>query len=44
MNNERKRASASTILPDLISTLDVDAVDIASLDQWKGTELEETAL
>ncbi len=41
MTNERKTATA---LQDLISKLDVDAVGIASLAEWKGTKLEETAL
>ncbi len=44
MNSERKAATKSTILPDLISKLDVDAVGIASLAEWKGTKLEETVL
>ncbi len=44
MVNERKTVTASTALLDLISKLDVDAVGIASLAEWKGTKLEETAL
>ena len=31
-------------LQELISGLDVDAVGIASLEEWKGTKLEESAL
>jgi len=37
-------SEASTELQDFISRLEVDAVGIASLDEWKGTKLEETAL
>ncbi len=44
MINKQKPVNASTILPDLIPQLDVGAVGIASLAQWKGTKLEETAL
>ncbi len=44
MTNERKTATETTTLQDLISKLDVDAVGIASLAEWKGTKLEETAL
>ncbi len=39
-----KEKSSSTILQDFISKLDVDAVGIASLADWKETRLEETAL
>ena len=35
---------ASTTLQDLLTELDVSAVGIASLAEWKGTKLEETAL
>ncbi len=44
MTNERKTITASTVLQDLISKLEVNAVGIASLAEWKGTKLEETAL
>ncbi len=44
MINEQNSANVNTILPDLISKLDVDAVGIGNLAQWKGTKLEETAL
>jgi len=44
MTGERKTATTNTTLQDLISKLDVDAVGIASLAEWKGTKLEETAL
>jgi len=44
MSNEQKTDTASTILQDLISKLDIDAVGIVSLTEWKGTKLEETAL
>ena len=41
MINDRKNVTA---LQDLIPKLEVDAVGIASLAEWKGTKLEETAL
>ncbi len=41
MINDRKNVTA---LRDSISKLDVDAVGVASLVEWKGTKLEETAL
>ena len=44
MTNERKTATENTTLQDLISKLEVNAVGIASLAEWKGTKLEETAL
>ena len=44
MTDEQKAATTSTTLPDLLSKLDVDAVGIVSLVEWKGTKLEETAL
>lgn len=44
MNNDRKTLTENTALPDLISKLDVSAAGIASLAEWKGTKLEETAL
>ena len=44
MTNQRKAATENATLQDLISKLDVDAVGIASLAEWKGTKLEETAL
>ena len=36
--------SASTVVRDAISKLDVDAVGVAALADWKGTILEDTAL
>ena len=44
MTDEGKTATTNTTLQDLISKLDVDAVGIASLAEWKRTKLEETAL
>lgn len=44
MRKEQKANPTSTILPDLITKLDVDAVGIANLAEWKGTRLEETAM
>ena len=44
MINERKTVTESSALQDTISRLDVDAVGIANLADWKGTKLEETAL
>ena len=44
MSNERKTVTESSTLQDAISRLDVDAVGIANLADWKGTKLEETAL
>ncbi len=44
MSSEQKTVTASTTLLDLTSKLDADAVGIASLAEWKGTKLEETAL
>ena len=44
MSSKPKPVTTSTILPDLISQLDVDAVGVASLAEWKGTKLEEKAL
>jgi len=44
MTGERKTTTTNITLRDLISKLDVDAVGIASLAEWKGTKLEETAL
>ena len=44
MTNKRKTVTASTIMQDLIPKLEVDAVGIASLKEWKRTKLEETAL
>jgi len=44
MTNEKEVLEANTELQDFISKLEVDAVGIASLDEWKGTKLEETAL
>lgn len=44
MSKGRKTAIENAELQDLISKLDVSAVGIASLAEWKGTKLEETAL
>ncbi len=44
MAKEKDASGASTKLQDLIFKLEVDAVGIASLDEWRGTKLEETAL
>ena len=44
MTKERKTIEANAALQELISKLDVDAVSVASLAEWKGTKLEETAL
>ena len=44
MTGELKTVTVDTTLQDLISKLDVDAVGIASLAEWKGTKLEEKAL
>ena len=44
MINEGKAATENAVLQDLISKLDVSAVGIASLAEWKGTKLEESAL
>ena len=44
MINEKDISKVSTELQDRISKLEVDAVGIASLDEWKDTKLEETAL
>jgi len=42
--NEKDIPKISAELQDLISRLDVDKAGAASLDKWKGTRLEETAL
>jgi len=44
MSADQKSITQSATLLDLISRLDVDAVGVASLAEWKGTKLEETAL
>jgi len=44
MSSERKTATENSALRKLISELEVDAVGIASLAEWKGTRLEEIAL
>ena len=44
MANEPKTTTENAILTDLIPRLDADTVGIASLAEWKGTKLEETAL
>ena len=42
--NKEDVSKASAELQGFITRLDVDAVGIASVDEWKGTKLEETAL
>ncbi len=44
MVRQEKTDKANVTLQDLIPKLDVDAVGVASLAEWKGTKLEETAL
>ncbi|MFC1970493.1 hypothetical protein ACFLV0_00935 [Chloroflexota bacterium] len=44
MAHSRDISQASTELQDFISTLDVDATGIISLDECQGTKLEESAL
>lgn len=44
MTKERKIIGVNTALQELIYKLDVDAAGVASLAEWKGTKLEETAL
>ncbi len=44
MANEKDASEASTKLQDIIYKLEVDAAGIASLAEWKGTKLEETAI
>jgi len=44
MGDGRKTTTENSTLRDLISKLDVDAVGIASLAEWKGTRLGENAL
>ncbi len=44
VTNEKGIIQDNAGLQEFISRLDVDAVGIASLDEWKGTRLEETAL
>lgn len=44
MSKEQKAKAESAVLPGFIAELDVDAVGIASLGEWRGTRLEETAL
>jgi len=44
MTEERKVMEANTALQESISKLDVDAVGVASLAEWKETKLEEDAL
>lgn len=44
MINKPKTTPENTVLPDLLSRLDADAVGIARLAEWKGTKLEEDAL
>ena len=42
--SEKDILQASSVVQDFISKMDADAVGIASLDEWKSTKLEETAL
>jgi len=44
MGDERTMTTKNNTLRDLISKLDVDAVGITNLAEWKGTRLEESAL
>ncbi len=44
MISKQKTTVENTALTDFISKVDVDAVGIASLAEWKETKLEETAL
>jgi len=44
MTSQQKNVTVDTALRDLLSKLDVDAVGVLSLAQWKETKLEETAL
>ncbi len=44
VTNEKDVLQASAELQGFISKLDVDVMGISSLDEWKGTKLEETAL
>ena len=44
MNNNPKTVTQNAVLLDLLSKLDVNAVGIASLAEWKGTKLEDTVL
>lgn len=44
MTEERNTVGAYITLQELISELDVDAVGVASLTEWKETKLEEDAL
>ena len=39
-----KKIDANTRLQDLVSDIDVSAIGVVSLADWKGTKLEETAL
>ncbi len=43
MSKEQKSGTTGNALPELIDKLDVDAVGIASIADWKGTKLGETA-
>jgi len=44
MVRREKTDNTNVILQDLLSKLDVDAVGVASLAEWKGTKLGESAL
>ncbi len=44
MAKEQKTVTQNGILLEVLSKMDVDVVSIASLAEWKGTKLEETAL
>ncbi|MFC2058629.1 4Fe-4S dicluster domain-containing protein [Chloroflexota bacterium] len=44
MVDSEKTTTSSAAVQDMVSRLDVDAVGIANLAEWKGTKLEDTAL
>ena len=44
MTKEQNIVGVNTALQELISKVDVDAVGVASLAEWKETKLEEDAL
>lgn len=44
MTEQSKTDNTRTIIQNTLSKLDVDAVGVASLSDWKGTRLEETAM
>ena len=43
MSKEQTTDAETIVLSDLIAGLDVDAVGVARIAEWKGTKLEETA-